>query len=107
MLIAAIGIIPYSLGFIIKFFQLLDPNLDVGYVAVFFLTIGWYPMVTGERNLQEIKDLANSHRPIRGSLVPTSSAQQLTPHFALDAMDDYHQWCRLTFHYYCPYIRIQ
>jgi hypothetical protein len=47
LLIAAFGIIPYSLGFIIKFFQLLDPNKDVGYVAVFFLTIGWYPMVTG------------------------------------------------------------
>lgn len=48
MLVAAIGIIPYSLGFLIKFFQLLDPNKNVGYVAVVFLTIGWYPMVTGE-----------------------------------------------------------
>lgn len=47
LVIAAFGIIPYSLGFLIKFFQLLDPNRDVGYVAVFFLTIGWYAMVTG------------------------------------------------------------
>jgi hypothetical protein len=45
--IAAFGIIPYSLGFIIKFFQLLDPNQDEGYVAVVLLTIGWYSMVTG------------------------------------------------------------
>jgi hypothetical protein len=49
LVIAAFGIIPYSLGFIIKFFRLLDPAKDVGYVAVFFLSIGWYPMVTGKR----------------------------------------------------------
>jgi hypothetical protein len=49
MLIAAFGIIPYSLGFVIKFFQLLDPSRDEGYVAVVFLTIGWYPMVTGRQ----------------------------------------------------------
>jgi hypothetical protein len=47
MLIAAFGIVPYSLGFIIKFFQLLDPSKDVGYVAVLFLTVGWWLMVTG------------------------------------------------------------
>jgi len=48
LVVATFGIIPYSLGFLIKFFRLLDPSRDVGYVAVFFLTIGWYPMVTGE-----------------------------------------------------------
>lgn len=48
MVISAFGIIPYSLGFLIKFFQLLDPSKDVGYLAVFLLSIGWYPMVTGE-----------------------------------------------------------
>jgi hypothetical protein len=48
LFVAAFGIIPYSLGFIIKFFQLLDPNKDEGYVAVFLLTVGWYPMVTGK-----------------------------------------------------------
>jgi hypothetical protein len=26
----------------------LDPSRDVGYVAVLLLTIGWYPMITGE-----------------------------------------------------------
>lgn len=44
---AGFGIIPYSLGFTIKFFRLLDPSKDVGFVAVVFLTIGWYLMVTG------------------------------------------------------------
>lgn len=47
LVISAFGIIPYSLGFIIKFFRLLDPNANVGYVAIVFLTIGWYTMVTG------------------------------------------------------------
>ncbi|KAF1920245.1 hypothetical protein BDU57DRAFT_534041 [Ampelomyces quisqualis] len=48
LLVAAFGVIPYSLGFIIKFFQLLDPSQDEGYVAVVILTIGWYSMVTGQ-----------------------------------------------------------
>lgn len=47
LIIAAFGVIPYALGFLIKFFQLLDPNENVGYVAVVFLTIGWYMMITG------------------------------------------------------------
>ena len=50
LFVAAFGIIPYSLGFIIKFFQLLDPSQDEGYVAVVLLTIGWYPMITGKTN---------------------------------------------------------
>jgi hypothetical protein len=47
LIIASVGIIPYSVGFLIKFFQLLDPNQDVGYVAVVMLTVGWYAMITG------------------------------------------------------------
>ena len=47
LVISAFGIIPYSLGFMIKFFRLFDPNTNVGYVAVVLLTIGWYSMVTG------------------------------------------------------------
>lgn len=47
LVVSAAGIIPYSLGFLIKFFQFLNPDKDIGYVAVFFLSIGWYPMVTG------------------------------------------------------------
>ncbi|KAF1942731.1 hypothetical protein EJ02DRAFT_344798 [Clathrospora elynae] len=48
LVVSAFGIVPYSLGFLIKFFQLLDVSQDVGYVAVVLLTIGWYPMVTGQ-----------------------------------------------------------
>lgn len=48
LVISAFGIIPYSLGFLIKFFQLLDSERKEGYVAVIFLTIGWYLMITGE-----------------------------------------------------------
>ncbi len=47
LLVASIGIIPYSLGFLIKFFGLLDPDTNIGYVAVVLLTVGWYAMVTG------------------------------------------------------------
>jgi hypothetical protein len=47
LIIAGAGVIPYSVGFMIKFFQLLDPNRDVGYVAVVMLTVGWYAMITG------------------------------------------------------------
>jgi hypothetical protein len=48
LIVAAVGIIPYALGFLIKFFQLLNPNENVGYVAVVFLSVGWYMMVTGK-----------------------------------------------------------
>ena len=47
LLIAGFGVLPYSLGFLIKFFQLLNPNEDPGYVAVVLLTIGWWTMVSG------------------------------------------------------------
>ena len=47
LIIAGAGIIPYSIGFLIKFFQFLNPNRDVGYVAVVMLTVGWYAMITG------------------------------------------------------------
>lgn len=49
LMIASFGVIPYDLGFLIKFFQILDPNQNQGYVAVVFLTIGWYAMVTGNK----------------------------------------------------------
>lgn len=47
LLIAGFGVLPYSFGFVIKFFQLLDPNSDPGYVAVVLLTVGWWTMVSG------------------------------------------------------------
>jgi hypothetical protein len=39
--IAAFGIIPYALGFLIMFFQLLDPAQNVGYVAVVSISVRW------------------------------------------------------------------
>ena len=48
LLVSAGGIIPYSVGFIVKFFRLLDPDRDEGYVAVVLLTVGWWGMVSGE-----------------------------------------------------------
>ncbi|WPG99046.1 Hypothetical protein R9X50_00185100 [Acrodontium crateriforme] len=43
---AAIGIIPYALGFLLKFMNFTTGNLR--WLAVFLLTIGWYPMITGQ-----------------------------------------------------------
>ena len=51
LLIAGFGVLPYSLGFLIKFFQLLDPNGDPAYVAVALITFGWWTMVTGALSL--------------------------------------------------------
>jgi hypothetical protein len=48
LVISAFGIVAYALGFIIKFFRVLDPGTDAGYVAVVLLTLGWYAMITGE-----------------------------------------------------------
>ncbi|KAF2707150.1 hypothetical protein K504DRAFT_483326 [Pleomassaria siparia CBS 279.74] len=48
LVVAGVGIIPYSLSLLIKYFQLLDPNADVGYVAIVMLTVGWYAMITGQ-----------------------------------------------------------
>lgn len=48
LFIAGLGIFPYSLGFVIKFFQLLDPNKDICFVAVVMLSVGWYLMITGQ-----------------------------------------------------------
>jgi membrane protein required for beta-lactamase induction len=47
LVISAFGIIPYALGFIIKFFRILDPSRNSGYVGVVLLTLGWWPMITG------------------------------------------------------------
>lgn len=51
LLIAGFGVLPYALGLVIKFFQLLDPNSDPGYVAVVLLTVGWWTMVSGKHDL--------------------------------------------------------
>ncbi|OQE15501.1 hypothetical protein PENSTE_c028G00630 [Penicillium steckii] len=40
----AVGLIPYSLGFLLKFFDLTSAT----WLSVTFLTIGWWSMVTGQ-----------------------------------------------------------
>lgn len=40
----AVGLIPYSLGFLLKFFELTSAT----WLSVTFLTIGWWTMVTGQ-----------------------------------------------------------
>lgn len=46
LVISGIGIIPYSLGFLFKYFSILTgPS---AWTSVVLLTIGWYPMVTGQ-----------------------------------------------------------
>lgn len=46
MLIASLGIVPYGLGFLLKFFELAIGSTR--WVSVVLLTIGWYTMVTGQ-----------------------------------------------------------
>jgi hypothetical protein len=46
LLISSIGIIPYALGFLFKYFEITTGGAK--WLAVFLLTIGWYPMVTGQ-----------------------------------------------------------
>ncbi|CAL5869408.1 uncharacterized protein PFLUO_LOCUS3637 [Penicillium psychrofluorescens] len=44
MLIASIGILPYSVGYLMKFFNLTSVN----WLPVTLLTVGWWSMVTGQ-----------------------------------------------------------
>ncbi|EKV15961.1 integral membrane protein [Penicillium digitatum] len=44
MLVASVGILPYSVGYLIKFFGLTSAT----WVPVTLLTIGWWTMVTGQ-----------------------------------------------------------
>lgn len=46
LVISSLGIIPYSLGFIFKYFSVLKGGGK--WFSVFLLSIGWYPMVTGQ-----------------------------------------------------------
>ncbi|KAJ4300889.1 hypothetical protein N0V90_002977 [Kalmusia sp. IMI 367209] len=70
MVISGVGIMPYALGFLIKFFQLLDPNRTQGYVAVVMLVTGWYMMVTGQSVVlwSRLHLLTNSRHVLRYSL---------------------------------------
>ncbi|KAJ5678990.1 hypothetical protein N7462_007234 [Penicillium macrosclerotiorum] len=44
LLVSSIGLVPYSLGFLMKFFNLTTAT----WLPVTFLTIGWWTMVTGQ-----------------------------------------------------------
>jgi hypothetical protein len=44
LVVSGLGIIPYSLGFLFKYFSVLKGPGRWG--SVFLLTIGWYPMVS-------------------------------------------------------------
>lgn len=46
LLTASIGIIPYALGFLLKFMNITTG--DARWLAVVLLTVGWYPMITGQ-----------------------------------------------------------
>lgn len=46
LLLSGLGIIPYALGFLLKFFEITQGNSK--WLAVTLLTVGWYPMITGE-----------------------------------------------------------
>ncbi|KAK5058544.1 hypothetical protein LTR84_010807 [Exophiala bonariae] len=46
LIVASVGIIPYSLGFTFKFFSILTGSGR--WVPIFLLTLGWYPMITGQ-----------------------------------------------------------
>lgn len=43
---AGLGIIPYALGFLLKFMNITTGNLR--WLAIVLLTVGWYPMITGQ-----------------------------------------------------------
>jgi hypothetical protein len=46
LMISSIGIIPYSLGFFLKFYN--QAPGDLRWLPVVILTVGWYPMITGQ-----------------------------------------------------------
>ncbi|KAF2857374.1 hypothetical protein K470DRAFT_273342 [Piedraia hortae CBS 480.64] len=46
LLTAAAGILPYSLGFLLKYLRLIPGKLHM--LPIVLLTLGWYPMVTGQ-----------------------------------------------------------
>ena len=46
LLIASRGVVPYSLGFVLKFFEITTSGDK--YVSVVLLKMGWYTMVTGQ-----------------------------------------------------------
>jgi len=62
------GLLPYSLGFLLKFFNL---NLDIPWLPVTFLTIGWWCMVTGQSIVlySRLHLVLSNHRVLRRVLI--------------------------------------
>ena len=48
LLVATLGILSYSTGFILKFFSVTPTTQDSHWLPVTLITIGWYAMVTGQ-----------------------------------------------------------
>jgi len=48
LIVSTVGVVVYALGFLIKYFHLLDPNTNICFVAVTMVIVGWYMMVTGQ-----------------------------------------------------------
>ncbi|EME80495.1 uncharacterized protein MYCFIDRAFT_14397, partial [Pseudocercospora fijiensis CIRAD86] len=46
LLVSGVAIIPYSLGFLLKFMNITTGSAQ--WLAVVLLTVGWYPMITGQ-----------------------------------------------------------
>lgn len=46
LLLSSMGILPYALGFLLKYMNVTTGNLK--WIAVVLLTIGWWPMITGQ-----------------------------------------------------------
>ena len=46
LLVATLGVIPYAVGFLLKFFEITDGRDK--WMSLCFITIGWYAMVTGQ-----------------------------------------------------------
>ncbi|OAP55137.1 hypothetical protein AYL99_10837 [Fonsecaea erecta] len=45
LLVSSIGIVPYSIGFLFKYFSILTSQK---WFSLLLLSIGWYPMITGQ-----------------------------------------------------------
>jgi hypothetical protein len=62
------GLLPYSLGFLLKFFNL---TLDIPWLPVTFLTIGWWCMVTGQSIVlySRLHLVLSNHRVLRRVLI--------------------------------------
>ncbi|OAL34499.1 hypothetical protein AYO20_06129 [Fonsecaea nubica] len=45
LVVSSLGIVPYSIGFIFKYFSIL---MSAKWFSLLLLSIGWYPMITGQ-----------------------------------------------------------